>query len=241
VPQLEAYKKELDYSYAPGLYPSRVCIEKRPDLARRLLLSKEASGEGVDTLIRLAEEKRVRVEYADNVLKKLGKEIGKENIYAACVFEKPRDEPGESRNHIMLVNPSDAGNVGTIMRSMAGFGFRDLRIITPAADCFHPNTVRASMGAVFHLRVSLSHEFTGTSDCRSYYPFMLIDGAATLSSVEEAAEPYTLIFGNEGAGLPQTFANIGTPLIIEQSRDIDSLNLSVAASVAMYHFSLLKE
>ena len=56
--------------------------------------------------------------------------------------------------HVVLVNPADMGNLGTVARTMAGFGFGELAVVTPAADVFHPKTVRASMGALFRLNVA---------------------------------------------------------------------------------------
>ena len=50
-------------------------------------------------------------------------------------------------------------------------------------------------------------------------------------------EPFALIMGNEGSGLPPEFARIGQPVRIPHSDAIDSLNLSVAAAIGMYAFS----
>lgn len=51
-------------------------------------------------------------------------------------------------------------------------------------------------------------------------------------------KPFSLVFGNEGSGLPVSFAAYGTPVRIRQSNEIDSLNLSIAASIGMYSFSV---
>ena len=45
---------------------------------------------------------------------------------------------------------------------------------------------------------------------------------------------YSLVFGNEATGLPEEFANTGTPVVIPHLKGIDSLNLPVAAGIAMY-------
>ena len=37
MPSLEAYGRGLDYSYAPGLFPSLEAMTKRPEIVRRLL------------------------------------------------------------------------------------------------------------------------------------------------------------------------------------------------------------
>ena len=45
---------------------------------------------------------------------------------------------------------------------------------------------------------------------------------------------FSLIFGNEATGLPHEFSKIGKSVIIPHSDRIDSLNLPIAASIAMY-------
>ena len=77
MPSLEAYRSELDYSYAPGVFPSMECLLHRPEAVRRLLVHSSAAGrEGVGKLTALAEEHRIRIEEADRAL---GRISGKEN------------------------------------------------------------------------------------------------------------------------------------------------------------------
>ena len=134
----------------------------------------------------------------------------------------------------------DEGNLGTIQRTMLGFGFRDLAVIRPAADPFEPRVVRASMGALFSLNVMQYDDFKDyrvAYPAHALYPFML-DGAADLDAAAAGKQtPYALIFGNEGAGLPPEFKGYGQAVSIRQSAEIDSLNLAVSAAVAMYAFS----
>ena len=69
------------------------------------------------------------------------------------------------------------------------------------------------------------------------YPFML-DASVPLScAVREKKTPYALIMGNEGSGLPSSFAGLGQPVRIPHGDAIDSLNLSVAAAIGMYAFT----
>lgn len=237
VPSLEAYRRELDYSYAPGLFPSLEALTKRPEIVRRLLISSRAQeGEGMKKLIGLAEEKRIRVETADKALSRIS---GKENCFAAAVFEKRPLHLNAAGDHIVLHHISDQGNLGTILRTALGFGYHDIAIIRPAADVYDPKVVRASMGAVFSLRVA---EWADFSDYRqefphfAAYPFML-DGSVQMDdAAEKAAHPCALIFGNEGAGLPPEFQQVGQPVRIPSSDEVDSLNLAIAAAIGMYAF-----
>ncbi len=237
MPALEAYKRELDYSYAPGVFPSLEAMKKRPELVRRLLVSsKGQESEGVKKLISLAEEKRIRVEIADKALSRIS---GKENCFAAAVFEKRPLALDGAGDHIVLHHISDQGNLGTILRTALGFGYHDIAIIRPAADVYDPKVARASMGAIFSLRVT---EYNDFSDYRqefphfAAYPFML-DGSVQMdAAAEKAAHPCALIFGNEGAGLPHEFQQVGQPVRIPSSDEVDSLNLAIAAAIGIYAF-----
>ncbi|MBR0217629.1 MAG: TrmH family RNA methyltransferase [Clostridia bacterium] len=237
MPALEAYKRELDYSYAPGLFPSLEAMTKRPELMRRLLVSsKGQDSEGVKKLMALAEEKHIRVETADKALSRIS---GKDNCFAAAVFEKRPLPLDGACDHVVLHHISDQGNLGTILRTALGFGYHDIAIIRPAADVYDPKVVRASMGALFSLRVT---EYADFSDYwqefgpRAAYPFML-DGSVQMDdAAKDAPHPCALIFGNEGSGLPPEFQQVGQPVRIPSSDEVDSLNLAIAAAIGMYAF-----
>ena len=238
MPKLESYDKNLDYSYTLGVFPSLELIAARPDKVKRLLLSPEGeSNEGVAKLKAACEELGVRWEYAAKVLSRISK---KDNCYAALVFDKYDDTLDANAPHVVLHHVSDGGNLGTIIRTCLGFGVRDLAIIRPAVDFFDPHVLRASMGAAFKIRVARYNSF---DDYRNefpehmLYPFML-DAALPLEEAAAAKkEPYSLVFGNEGAGLPPEFASMGQSVIIPNSDEIDSLNLSVAAAIGVYAFA----
>ena len=174
MPSLEGYKSGLDYSYAPGIFPSMECLTYRPEKVRRLLVHSSAAGrEGVEKLCTLAEKHRIRIEEADKALARIS---GKENCYAAAVFEKFEDELNEEKPHIVLHNPSDSGNIGTILRTALGLGIEDVALVRPCADVFDPKTVRASMGAMFRLRIRVYDRFEEYREqfaARKLYPFML--------------------------------------------------------------------
>ena len=45
------------------------------------------------------------------------------------------------------------------------------------------------------------------------------------------------VFGNEGSGLPAEFSGYGQPVRIESNDKVDSLNLAIAAGIAIYGFT----
>ena len=237
MPSLESYKSGLDYSYAPGIFPSMECLTYRPEKVRRLLVHSSAVGrEGTEKLCALAEAHRIRIEEADKALARIS---GKENCYAAAVFEKFEDELKEDASHIVLHNPGDFGNVGTILRTALGLGIEDVALVRPCADVFDPKTVRASMGAMFRLRIRVYdgfEEYREKYGERKLYPFMLDASVPLQEAMKEKPEVWTLVFGNEGRGLPAEFAQMGQAVRIESNEKVDSLNLGIAAAIGMYEF-----
>lgn len=229
---IKAYSKECDYSYTEGFFPTFELANKHRN-ALRCIYADESSrtSPGLKKLSALVGEDKVI--FSSNVFAKLAL---KGNDHVLGVFGKYEEDLSADEPHVVLVNPSDQGNLGNIMRSMLAFSFKDLAIITPAADRFNPKTVRASMGAFFSIRQETfdSFETYQKKYSRPFYPFML-DGSKPLDSVKKPQGPYDLIFGNEATGLPASFNN-GQAIRIEQSDEVDSLNLATAAVLALYHF-----
>lgn len=237
MPKLEPYSRKLPYSYQLGVFPALMLLEARPGCARRLLLHPQGlENEGVAKLRQRCAELGVREELAERVLRRESK---KDNCFAGLVFEKYDCDLAPLENHAVLCQISDAGNAGTAMRSLLGFGVRDVAVVKPCVDVFDPHVLRASMGAFFKLRVKVYDDFDAyraDHPDRPLYPFML-DGAKPLNEVAAAAAPpFSLVFGNEQAGLPPRFADLGQSVFIPQSPEIDSLNLAVAVSVGTYQF-----
>lgn len=236
MPPLIPYNPSLPYSYALGLFPSLALMQAMPQRATRLLLRQRATGEGVEKLRALCAAHHVREEAADKVLTRVS---GKENCFAAVVFEKWQAELGDTAPHVVLHHPMDQGNLGTIQRTLLGLGIVDIAVIRPAADVFDPHVVRSSMGAIFSLRVKTFESFESYRaqfPAHGLYPFML-DGAVMLeNAASKAKAPYSLIFGNEGSGLPAEFAALGQAVRIPHSAAIDSLNLAIAVAIGAYGF-----
>lgn len=237
MPKLEAYSRKLPYSYALGVFPSLMLMEAQPQRVQRLLLHPNGlKNEGVAKLRARCAELGVREEMAERVLRRESK---KDNCFAGLVFEKFDSALDPAACHAVLCQISDSGNLGTAMRSLLGFGIRDVALIRPCVDVFEPHALRASMGAFYKLRV---HTYDHFEDYRrehperALYPFML-DGAISLNLAAAQAEPpFSLVFGNEQTGLPAEFAALGQSVMIPQSDEIDSLNLAVAVSVGSYTF-----
>ncbi|MCK9575300.1 MAG: TrmH family RNA methyltransferase [Clostridia bacterium] len=235
---IKTYKKEYDYSYTLGVFLTIELLKFKYEYATMVaIFSKTKDSDGIEIIKELCKEHHIKCEINDKQINNLSP---KSNCYAVGFFKKYNCKINNKNKHIVLVNPSDSGNLGTIMRSMAGFTATDLAIIKPAVDIFDPKTIRASMGAIFHINFEYFDTFEKYKklqpENRNFYPFML-SASKPLQDLKPQM-PYSFIFGNESSGLTDNFKTVGQCVIIPHSTIIDSLNLQTAVAIALYSTSL---
>lgn len=143
-------------------------------------------------------------------------------------------------SHVVLVEPRSHFNIGNIMRSSLAFGIHDIAIIRKdGLDTFHPQQIRKSAGTRLSMRVECLptiEEYIARFPENRLYAFMLVPEARSLGETEWTY-PCSLIFGNETNGLPPEYAGFCSPVFIEQSDELDSLNISVAAGIALHSYA----
>lgn len=233
---IKSYKKSFDYSYAFGMFPTMELIQSKPDKVIKVLVSSHYKSESDADIFELCKKYNIRTEINDKAINRIS---DKENNYVVGVFYKYDCDLNSGGSHIVLVNPSNMGNMGTIIRTLTGFGLSDLSIISPGVDVFDPKVLRASMGSLFRINFKYYDSFDAYKEKlnnRKIYTFML-DGAKSLKDVRhDNNELFSLVFGNEATGLDSSFSSVGTSVFIKHTDRIDSLNLTIAAGIAMYHF-----
>ena len=229
---IQKYSKDLDYSYSEGFFPTFELLTYQKEKAKVFYVASDAlDSDGYKKLVSLVGKDKIIV--SDKVFSKVG---SKENAHVLGVFTKYSLPLDEEKDHLVMVNPSDMGNLGNAMRTLLAFGGHDLALIEPCADRFNPKTIRASMGAFFHLRIETFPSFESylAKYPRPYYPFVL-DTSHPLHEVKFLS-PAALVFGNEATGLPPEIHNENN-VRIEQSDEVDSLNLTTSIAIALYQLS----
>jgi len=233
--KIKPYKKNDHYSYIFGAYSVIKLIEEKPEILEGILI--HSKYDDTLNLINLCKSANIPYQIADKAINRLS---DKENIYVIGIFTKYEADIDGAHPHIVLVHPSNMGNLGTIIRTTDSFNIKNMAIITPAADIFNPKVLRASMGSLFS--INFQH-FTNFSDYQAQYPshtlypFILKESQPLEERIKESPFLFSLIFGNESSGLPDEFTKIGKPVKIPQSPTVDSLNLSIAVGIAAYGFA----
>jgi RNA methyltransferase, TrmH family len=230
--RLKRYQKEFPFSYAEGVYSTIELLDAHPELVILVILSSSGDrNEGVTRILNICREHDIPFEVNDKLIERIchnGKHL------AVGVFRKFISKLETDQNHLVLVNPSDMGNMGTIARTMTGFGMNNLALIKPAVDYYDPKVIRASMGAIFRLNIEYFESLNEYHD--SFHNNIYLFRTGKASSIRETnfIRPFSLVFGNESSGLPDDIEVGGTTVSIPQDNAVDSLNLSVAAGIALY-------
>ena len=139
---------------------------------------------------------------------------------------------------LWLDRVQDPGNLGAIVRSAAGLRAASVLLSPACADPFSPAAVRGSAGAVFRLPVEREVTVGGAVErLRAAGGQVWASGAkGTPISLWRPPEPCLLLLGAEGAGLtPEAEGLVDGTVTIPMNRDVESLNVAVAAGILLQH------
>jgi TrmH family RNA methyltransferase len=150
-----------------------------------------------------------------------------------AVVEIPVEWLDPSRNLVVSVGVSDPGNVGTMVRTAAAFGW-GFGYLEGSADPWSPKTIRAGAGGQFQTPVSRVGSLRELGEWTTVAA-VVRDGDDPAHITER---PIALLIGEEAHGLEQWMVDaadhrltIGTP------GQTESLNAAVAAGIAVYELS----
>jgi len=152
---------------------------------------------------------------------------------------------GADEEVTLVVCPEIANteNLGSMVRIAAAFGATAMLLGERCCDPYYRQAVRVSMGTVFSLPILQStdivadlaalHERHGVSRIAT----VLDEGAEVLTGASRPRR-IALLFGAEGPGLANEHVRLCERRVtIPMKRGTDSLNVSVAAGVVLYHFT----
>jgi TrmH family RNA methyltransferase len=146
--------------------------------------------------------------------------------------------PGPGAVIVALHQAGNPGNLGTIIRTANAAGADGVVLIGPSADPFDPAAVKASMGALFTVpvaTVAAGAEFLRWA-ASSGVRVAATSGRASVSCWDaDLRPPVALLFGSEGAGLPEDLLEAADLRVaIPMTGTAESLNLAVAAGILLF-------
>lgn len=143
-------------------------------------------------------------------------------------------KPSVMQKAIYLDHISDPGNMGTLIRTALAFDY-DAVILSP--DCvsvYNEKVIAASKGALFLLPIFEDDLLNYSKE----YTIVVSDLSDESLPLEEAKVdfPFILVVGNEAHGISPEMKKIANLSVKIPMKHIDSLNVSIAAGILMYHF-----
>lgn len=136
-----------------------------------------------------------------------------------------------------LVAPKDPGNLGSIIRTIDAVQANGLMLIDKGVDQYHPTTVRASMGAIFHvpiINVTFA-QFAAWIKANNMTVYGTSAKGGVLCREIEIKVPSLLLLGNEQNGLSKREIELCDEILcLPMDGKMSSLNLSVAAGIFLY-------
>jgi len=170
------------------------------------------------------------------------------NIHRGClaIARRPatstldRVADGPLSRVLMLEGVNNPDNVGGLFRTAAAFGV-ELVVLGPhCGDPLYRKAIRTSMGATLAVPFVKAPQWPGAiadlrADGFSVVALTPDLAAAPLEDVRPVAK-LALLVGSEGEGLTREAFDAATLMArIPMSQAVDSLNVTTAASIAMYH------
>ena len=161
------------------------------------------------------------------------------------VFRTPQHTLEQVRpggRYLALERVQDPGNVGTLLRSAAAFGFDGVILSDGCASPFAPKTLRASMGAAVRIPVMEAGEMPAALAGLREKGIVCLAAALYRSQPLSAAQSsypggVCVVIGSEGQGLTgQTVAACDSTVRIPMTDRVESLNAGIAGSILLWHF-----
>jgi RNA methyltransferase, TrmH family len=221
----------LEEALAAGMAPSLILYQVGL-IQRGEALLNEFSSESVEI-----------VEVSPQVMKSASDTQTPQGILA--VF--PHADPGTpaSEEPILIIDHlRDPGNLGTILRTSAGLGVKQVWVPPECADPFSPKALRAGMGAQFRLPIfSLTWEeiqagLAAPVEDRPLQVLLAAPGEGLPFDEIDFRDPLALIIGGEAEGASRQAYLVASKLIhIPMPGGIESLNAAVAAGILLYEIA----
>lgn len=157
-----------------------------------------------------------------------------------AVVSIPGSLPPHPGDTVVLVGVSDPGNVGTLVRSAAAFGFA-VAVAAETADIWSPKALRAGAGAHFGIAITQ----LGADPIQELKAAGLHVVATTVaggaSEVDSDAPAVALLIGSEPHGLSEALVAAADSRVSVPTMKVESLNAAVAGSIVMYERSRLRK
>lgn len=149
-------------------------------------------------------------------------------------------EQGQSPRVLMLDHITDVRNFGALARTAHVFGYHCIIIPDKGAAAINEDAVKTSAGALTSIPVCKSRNLITDAEQLKEYGLKIYacteKGKKPIQEITAGDEPWLLVMGSEEKGIhPALIRASDDDFFIPMTSNFDSLNVSVAGGIAMYH------
>lgn len=171
----------------------------------------------------------------ESIFQKISDTKNPQGILAVCKIPKNKNtEILSDGKYIALENIADPSNLGAVSRTAEALGIDGIILSSDSVDPFSPKALRASMGTLVRMPIIVTENFCKElqNSGLTLYACVVKDG----KSITEVAfkKGSAILLGNEANGLSDNAKQIAEEITIPMKGNAESLNLAVAASIAMW-------
>jgi len=234
-----------DVQFLSGIQPVLAALRHRRRPLYHLLISRQ---KGSEELVKLAEEAGIQIKTAST--EKVGQLAGTskhQGVVLECgplptfaLEELLRFEPADGRDLlVLLAGVEDPRNLGAVARTCSFLGVRALVLPSKGTAPVSPTASRSSAGALESFPVAVVKSAPVGCELLSDAGYQVVGverGGEALSDFSEIPGKVALVVGSEDRALsPRVRAACSKIVTIEGEGPTESLNLSVAAGIAIHH------
>ncbi len=228
-----------------GTHSVLECLKSGSRPIERLYFLQGIASRPMQELIELAKEKRIPFKFEPRVaLDRKCDGMVHQGVVAICASQAFADikdlleNPGPQKLLVILDSIEDPRNFGAILRSCAAFGVDGVIVPKDHAAGLSSTVAKTAEGALEHLKIARVTNLTrGIEQLKEAGIWVLgvESGQKQILDQVDLKVPLALILGNEGKGIRRLVREHCDFLAsIPASGSIHSLNVSVAAGIALY-------
>lgn len=171
----------------------------------------------------------------DALMRELGLVETPSGLLAVVPMPQPTVAVDLDSDAVLLDGVQDPGNVGTLLRTAAAAGIKQVLLAPGCAAAWAPKVLRAGQGAQFALNIFEDVDFAGfMANYRGTTVVTCLDGATSLYAAEWHG-PLAWIFGAEGLGVRDEIIDLAELKVhIPMPGAVESLNVGAAAAVCLF-------
>ncbi len=219
-------------------------LDVRAAAAVRQVLFEAQRGYGLEHTPERIVDIRSVIQDLDDAIDVVVKESGQN---ALAVFELPKEmpawDPKEGEFYLMVESVEKPGNLGALLRSADAAGANGVVLCDERIDGFHPQVIRNSVGTTFTVPLFVmtsaqAWDKIQHNKVRLYTTFMESSVSVWQSDLTGCV---AMLVGTEHQGVSEFWRDKGENINIPMFGSVDSLNVSVAASLLLYEAKRQRE